>query len=382
MGIQKVTIIPYRPEANWLCERVSRKVLEALRKTVGGNDENWDRYVNVVRQQLRAAIPLESSNNRRPYVSVTAIKCILARNMEKPSMDKRMRRLFCPSLLRHLINYFRVHPITDWNRQVKDLAPVNTTPRPPTTAVVPSPTPCTPTPYDFKGADQEDPKLIEYIQRELLIPPSVQPYKLGRPDLDHLSQFNQSKIANEMLKGMKGGFFIEVGAADGESLSNSIFFERQLGWRGLLIEASPGYFEALKNKNRNAYIIHAALSVNNYASEVTFQANLGYGSKLGNTGVKVKGIPLFSILRALDVKIVDFMSLDIESFEVKVLKTVPWDKIKFRLMCIEVAHIPEGKEFLTKFLQEKGYKFLGYGYLDIDAWYALPELLNTNVNPW
>ncbi|XP_064119010.1 uncharacterized protein LOC135224018 [Macrobrachium nipponense] len=175
----------------------------------------------------------------------------------------------------------------------------------------------------------------------------------------------------------KGGFFVEVGAADGESLSNSIFFERQLGWRGLLIEATPGYFEALKNKKRNAYIIHAALSVNNYASEVTFQANLGYGSKLDNTGVKVKGIPLSSILRALDVKIVDFMSLDIEFFEVKVLKTVPWDKIKFRLMCIEVAHIPEGKEFL----QEKGYKFLGYGYLDIDAWYALPELLSTNVNP-
>ncbi|XP_066966401.1 protein Star-like [Macrobrachium rosenbergii] len=270
----------------------------------------------------------------------------------------------------------------EWKRQVKNLPSVSTTPRPPTQAAVPSPPPCTPTPYHFEGADQEDPKLIEYIRRELLIPPAVQPYKLGRPDLDHLSQFNQSEIANEMLKGMKDGFFVEVGAADGESLSNSIFFERQLGWRGLLIEATPAYFDALKKKNRNAYIIHAALSVTNYASEVTFQANLGYGSKLGNQGVKVKGIPLFSILRALDVKIVDFLSLDIESFEVKVLNTVPWGKIKFRLMCIEVAHIPEGKDFLTKFLQEKGYKFLGYGYLDIDAWYALPELLNTSVKPW
>ncbi|XP_064120292.1 glycine, alanine and asparagine-rich protein-like [Macrobrachium nipponense] len=32
MGIQKVTIIPYRHEANRLCERANRKVLEALRK--------------------------------------------------------------------------------------------------------------------------------------------------------------------------------------------------------------------------------------------------------------------------------------------------------------------------------------------------------------
>ncbi|XP_066941094.1 uncharacterized protein [Macrobrachium rosenbergii] len=45
MGIQKVTIIPYRPEANGLCEQVNRKVIEALRVTVRANDVNWDRYI-------------------------------------------------------------------------------------------------------------------------------------------------------------------------------------------------------------------------------------------------------------------------------------------------------------------------------------------------
>ncbi|XP_066967102.1 protein Star-like [Macrobrachium rosenbergii] len=255
----------------------------------------------------------------------------------------------------------------DWNSQVKDLAPANATPR-------------SPTPYDFKGADQEDPKLIEYIRRQLLVPPSVHPYKLANPKGVHFSQFSQSKIANEMLKGMKDGFFVEVGAADGESLSNSIFFERELGWSGLLVEATPANFVALQTKNRKAYSIYAALAVTTFASEVTFAASGAFGGKLANQGIKVKGLPFFSILRALDVKIVDFLSLDIESFEVKVLKTIPWDKIKFRLMCIEVNHIPEGKEFLTKFLQEKGYKFLGFG--TIDAWYALPELLNTSVKPW
>ncbi|XP_068248073.1 protein Star-like [Palaemon carinicauda] len=239
---------------------------------------------------------------------------------------------------------------------------------------------CNCSPYDFRGADQEDPRLIEYIRRELLVPPSVQPYKLARSGAVHFSQFNQSRIANEMLRGMKDGFFVEVGAADGESLSNSIFFERELGWRGLLIEAIPSYFEALKKKHRKAYAIHAALSQTTSASEVSMKAN-GYGSKLSAHGITVKGLPLFSILQALDVKVVDFLSLDIESFEVKILKTIPWDKIKFRLMCIEVAHIPEGKEFLTKFLQEKGYEFLGLGYLKIDAWYSHPDLLKTNVKP-
>ncbi|XP_068248074.1 protein Star-like [Palaemon carinicauda] len=237
---------------------------------------------------------------------------------------------------------------------------------------------CNCSPYDFRGADQEDPRLIEYIRRELLVPPSVQPYKLARSGAVHFSQFNQSRIANEMLRGMKDGFFVEVGAADGERLSNSIFFERELGWRGLLIEAIPSYFEALKKKHRKAYAIHAALSQTTSASEVSMEANYLY-SKLSAHGITVKGLPFFSILQGLDVKVVDFLSLDIESLEVKILKTIPWDKIKFRLMCIEVNHIPEGKEFLTKFLQEKGYEFLGYG--KIDAWYSHPDLLETNVKP-
>ncbi|XP_064118556.1 uncharacterized protein LOC135223729 isoform X2 [Macrobrachium nipponense] len=267
--------------------------------------------------------------------------------------------------------------IPDWSRQIQDVAPVTTTPIPPTQ----SPTPCIPTAYNYKGADQEDPKLIEYIRRELLVSPSVHPYKLAHPEREHFSQYNQSKIANAMLKGMKGGFFVEVGALDGETDSNSIFFERQLGWRGLLIEARPSVFDVLKTKNRNAYLIRVALSINTYASDVTFRNDIGLGSRLADKGITVKGMPFFSILRALDVKIIDFLSLDIESFEVKMLKTVPWDKLKIRLMCIEVNIIPEGRDYITNFLQGKGYKFLGFGYHKIDAWYALPELLTTDVKP-
>ncbi|XP_064119121.1 protein Star-like [Macrobrachium nipponense] len=246
---------------------------------------------------------------------------------------------------------------------------------------VPNSVPCNHTQYDFKGADQEDPQLLEYIRRELLVPPSVHPYNLTNPGTVHFSQFNQSKIANALFNGMRDGFFVEVGAVDGETLSNSIFFERELGWSGLLIEASPSYFKAMQKKNRKAYSIHAALAVTTFASEVTLDADIGYSNRLSSHVVTVKGIPLFSILRVLNVEVVDFLSLDIESFEVKVLKTLPWDKIKFRLMCIEVNHIPEGKEFLTEFLQEKGYKFLGYGHNEVDAWYSLPELLETHLKP-
>ena len=50
------------------------------------------------------------------------------------------------------------------------------------------------------------------------------------------------------------GFFIECGANDGESISNTLWVERNLGWKGVLIEADPRPLEKLLQKNRKAYI--------------------------------------------------------------------------------------------------------------------------------
>lgn len=41
------------------------------------------------------------------------------------------------------------------------------------------------------------------------------------------------------------GSFVELGALDGVTGSNTIIFERCLGWRGLLIEANPSNFNKL-----------------------------------------------------------------------------------------------------------------------------------------
>ena len=40
--------------------------------------------------------------------------------------------------------------------------------------------------------------------------------------------------------------FVELGALDGKTLSNTYMLERCFGWHGLLIEGSPQNFEKLK----------------------------------------------------------------------------------------------------------------------------------------
>ena len=40
------------------------------------------------------------------------------------------------------------------------------------------------------------------------------------------------------MRTMSNGYFVDVGASNGISASNTIFFEYCLGWKGLLVEGS------------------------------------------------------------------------------------------------------------------------------------------------
>ena len=51
MGITKVNI-----ESNGVCERANRRILEALRTTVGGEDPNWDKYLDYIRFSINSRI--------------------------------------------------------------------------------------------------------------------------------------------------------------------------------------------------------------------------------------------------------------------------------------------------------------------------------------
>ena len=53
---------------------------------------------------------------------------------------------------------------------------------------------------------------------------------------------------------------MECGALDGEVSSNTLYMERNLQWEGLLIEADPKNFNALKSKNRKVWAVPACIS--------------------------------------------------------------------------------------------------------------------------
>src|SRR6056297_183239 len=147
------------------------------------------------------------------------------------------------------------------------------------------------------------------------------------------------------------GFYIEVGAYDGRSLSNSYFFEK-LGWDGLLIEAHPELFEKCE-QNRTSRSVHAAVGEEDGTS-VTFsmvdgvrgidtlsfvnapESHLQRILCKGGTirSVEVPAKTLNSLLEGVDREI-DWVSIDVEGGELSVLRGFDLDRFQPRCLLIE-----------------------------------------------
>lgn len=76
------------------------------------------------------------------------------------------------------------------------------------------------------------------------------------PNSEYNSQYGQDQyIWKTVFKEQcRSGFFLDIGAYDGTTFSNSYFFERVAGFDGLLIEPNPRAFQKLKSVRRTESI--------------------------------------------------------------------------------------------------------------------------------
>ena len=65
-----------------------------------------------------------------------------------------------------------------------------------------------------------------------------------------LSDRGQDAWVIEIFNGKRGGYFLELGAADGFSESNTFLLEKKFGWSGLCIEPNPAQFQLITERYR------------------------------------------------------------------------------------------------------------------------------------
>jgi len=158
------------------------------------------------------------------------------------------------------------------------------------------------------------------------------------------------------------GFFVEAGANDGYTQSNTYWLERFRGWRGLLVEPMSELYEFCRLERPAATVVRAALVSYDYA-EGTVTMRFGdlmstvigshevherteFGNALGIYDAHTEEVPartLSALLDEIGAPEVDLLSLDVEGFEPTALAGIDFERHAPRWILVEVHDEGSGR---------------------------------------
>lgn len=187
----------------------------------------------------------------------------------------------------------------------------------------------------------------------------------------------------EQYLNFEDGFFIEAGANDGVSQSNTLFLEKR-GWKGLLIEPTYiKYQECLKNRS-NCIVENYALVSSNY-KKTTIKGDFNHSDWSSSlmamvidegdfidkdrkeaqnfrlqhhSIIEVPVTTLTNLLIKHNVKKVDFLSLDVEGYEISVLNGLNFNVYKPTYVLLEASTHEDRRSSLISYMHEKNYNVI------------------------
>lgn len=183
-------------------------------------------------------------------------------------------------------------------------------------------------------------------------------------------------LENNIFKGYKNGFYVDVGAHDGVTINNTLYFERNLNWTGINIEPIKTVFDKLTINRPTNININCAIC--NYDGETYFFLNTEYtemisgikdsydnrhlqrliyennimGSKTEIVTVNTKRLQ--TILDQNNVNHINYLSIDVEGAEFEVIKSINFNNVFIDVIGFENNYhdisIP-----IVKYLEDKNF---------------------------
>ena len=186
-------------------------------------------------------------------------------------------------------------------------------------------------------------------------------------------------------------FFVEFGATDGLTISNTYLLEKEFNWKGILIEPASIWHDDLE-KNRDCIIdkrciykesgkrMSFLVVENNKKAEPGLSSLEKYadnGDWASNLRIKhsnqeyVETITLDDLLDYHNApNIIDYMSIDTEGSELDILKSFDLEKRKVRIITVE-HNYHKNRNKIFNLLTAKGYLRVHQDFSKFDDWYIL-----------
>ncbi|MFQ3368045.1 MAG: FkbM family methyltransferase [Methylophilaceae bacterium] len=211
------------------------------------------------------------------------------------------------------------------------------------------------------------------------------------------SQLFQDAFASFIIGDLLDKTFLEFGATDGISLSNSFMLESKLKWKGVLAEPSPQWHKKLKKNRPNTKIITDCIWKVSGDKLKFFVSDFGVFSTIfdfkendstsmpGNYKSRVKNgkvvdVKTISINEVMEKEFngvsPSYVSIDTEGSEYEILNSL--DFIKYQPVVFTIEHnysMLENK--IDKLMISNGYARVFRKLTAFDAWYVRNDALET-----
>jgi len=201
---------------------------------------------------------------------------------------------------------------------------------------------------------------------------------------DSSSEFRQDLFVLSELNFKRGGYFVEFGATNGITASNTYLLNRQFGWRGILAEPARRWHKDLA-RNRSCDIETSCVwkasnqilqfkehEIGECSSIAEFSST--ESSKQRHHGqciYDVQTISLVDLLAKYNAPaVIDYLSIDTEGSEYEILSSFDFFKYKFRIITCE-HNYTSSREKVYNLLTRNGYERKLEKFSKVDDWYVL-----------
>lgn len=183
------------------------------------------------------------------------------------------------------------------------------------------------------------------------------------------SQFKQDfyLFTRHFAELKRPGVYLDVATNDPVSISNTFFLDRCLRWKGVCVEANPTYYEKI-HRLRSCQLVPTCVGRRD-GEQVDFGLLGGAGGIMGRTNkhmekwmknnvqvpsIRARCTTMQMVLDRGNIRVVDYMSLDVEGHEVDVLMGFDWSRTRVNVMSIEVSG--DSLKGIEKLMNRIGYK--------------------------
>ena len=209
------------------------------------------------------------------------------------------------------------------------------------------------------------------------------------------SQLLQDVFASFIVGDLFDKTFLEFGATDGISLSNSYMLEKNLGWTGVLAEPSPQWHAKLKNNRPNTKILTDCIWKSSGEKLDFFVSDVGILSTLvefkhndlssmpNNAEARIKNgkvvkVETVSINEVLETNFngnsPSYVSIDTEGSEYEILQSLDFEKYRPVVFTVEHNFTNLGSK-IDELMSSNGYVRVFRKITAFDAWYVRTDAI-------